>query len=731
MSLTETSFKTPRASQQPRLGSVIEGDEEPEAQSTRSLDTILSSHMPRPTTPASAAPIKLAMSEMHPSKFHQTMAPPSSGLKFGFVDIHPDDKSRDHPSGINQTTPSKTRAPSGNFTFRVASPVGDEMNLGPEARQMMERLREDAARHRAIIAADREKERLEEQEQLLEERKIAKAKGKIGRFSDVHMKEFKKMDSIAARSTTTTAKAPSFTPLKSGMKRSQSKADLGEPESSSGEAAASNLLPELPEKRREQPVSPSKRLRQGVEDDTSSVRPLSRDISQIPRPKSSGNDAIRGGLPRCQTSASLLTPTKASAAKASNLTKTPTIILVKSSSKPGLGSAVKSPSRFGLGNLTRSPTRPDLPTFVKSPQKPSVDGSLKKSVTMGTLVPPRSGPSHVQTPGRFDRVKSILKRQFSASKPKSHLPQAAGAAPKTPSRMEKEPPSLPMTTPGQRFGRHVEFTPDTKQAALSQNSPSPTKSSIPRSKTLQKLPHPQFRSLGAVMSAKKDKAEVAYPDLSAYGDNAQDGAHDGSEENAGGDTDMSTGTKESSILPDGVPGTFTFRSDHTIRFDSVSPTGFGAAAGQSSLRQVRASIAPAARMPGAFPIAADLSSRNKENKDPVMDGIPHGMANKKRHRAVWDDEEIKSGISHGISNKKRHRASSDDEAESNEGVQRGAKKLRKTPAPAEGQALLAPKLAMTPSPMKKRVAAPHTSSPAKKGISLSRLNMLARPKNRK
>ncbi|KAK6075778.1 hypothetical protein SCUP234_07579 [Seiridium cupressi] len=717
--------QTPKASTHSRLGSVIEGDEEPSQQSTRSLDAIMSSPMPapKPSTPASAAPVKLAMSEMHPSKVHQTMAPPSSGLKFGFVDINADGKSRDRPSGINQTTPSKTRVPSSSFTFRVASPMGGEMNLGPEARQMMEDLREEAAKHKAQILADREKQRSEEDHEVQDDRRIAKAKGKMGRFSDIHMKEFKKMDSIAARPTGTPAKAPNFTPLKSGVKRSQSKANLDEHGSSVGKTRLAKPLPKVPEKEHEQPEPTNKRARQRIEDDTSTVRPVSRDGSQLPRPKSSGNDSTRSGIPRSQTLTNLSTPTKASVARA-NLTKTPTITLVKSPSKPDLATSIKSAGRAGLGGLVKSPTRSDISSLLKSPSKSGLGGSLKKSATtFGNLGASRDIPSLVQTPGRFDRVKSILKRQFSASKPKSHLPQIAGAVPKTPSRTEKAISIIPMTTPGQKFAaKHVEFTPDTKQAALSQNSPSPTKSSIPRSKTLPKLPMPNFRPLDAALSANKDQTEVSYPDLSSYG-------ADGEE-----DTQISGETKESSVLPEGVPGTFSFRSDHTIRFDSTSPNGFGGSAGQISLRHVRPSVGPAARMPGAFPTGNEPSSPNKENNDPAfMTGIAHGMSNKKRHRAVWDDEEIKSGISHGISNKKRHRADSvDDDVDQDEGAQRGAKKLRQTPAPAEGQALLAPRLIATPSPLKKKQAGnSRTPSPQKKGISLSRLNMLARPKNRK
>jgi hypothetical protein len=102
------------------------------------------------------------------------------------------------------------------------------------------------------------------------------------------------------------------------------------------------------------------------------------------------------------------------------------------------------------------------------------------------------------------------------------------------------------------------------------------------------------------------------------------------------------------------------------------------------------------------------NSLDKENKDPI-EGIPHGMANKKRHRAAADEED-------------------DDE-----GSKRGMKKLRKDPPVAEGYAVVAPRLASQKSPKKLVVPASQTPSPQKKKttLSLSRLNMLARPKVRK
>jgi hypothetical protein len=95
-------------------------------------------------------------------------------------------------------------------------------------------------------------------------------------------------------------------------------------------------------------------------------------------------------------------------------------------------------------------------------------------------------------------------------------------------------------------------------------------------------------------------------------------------------------------------------------------------------------------MPGSFP------SSNKENNGPFP-SVPHGMSKKKRRRIDSDDE-------------------TEDELDH-------SPKKRKAEA-TEDPMLVAPRLHATP---KSRL-----NSPAKGGVlSMSRLNMLARPKNRK
>lgn len=644
----------------------MERDEDfstPPEYATRSIDTIASSPMPPPATPALATPVKLPMSEMHPSKVHPTTAAPSSGLKLGFVDI---DYTK-NPSGPAQNTPSKTPLPSTEFTFRYTKlGRGGDEGLSPAAKQLMKDIRGNVVPGiKADLIAKREQEKLEEAASN-DPRKIRQAKGKAGRFSAAHMAEFKKMDSIENHPSAFRATSGRSTPVKGGIKRTQSKANLDESDSVQSKKASTRVAPSYPEKQQEQPESPVKRVKQQIGDDVSTLRPVSRDGSFIPRPKSSGSDSVQSGIPRSQTLAHLMTPTKSSLARTSGI-KAPTVSLVKSSSKPDLAGLARTSSKKGFGGL--------------------------KSMTMGNLHAGQA-PTHVQTPGRFDRVKSILKRQISGSKSKSSIPKLTASPSKVSFResIDEEFPQAPLTTPARKHERRVDFTPLAKRATMLLDSPSPVKSSIPRSKAMPRL---QFTgSVNKPTSGKTSDDEVAYPDLSAYCRDVDEDAEKSGKDQA----------------PASVPGTFTFRSDHTIRFDSTSPKGFGGAAGQASIRHIRNSVLPTSQMPGSFPRPSDVSP-NKENKDPAIGpSIPHGMSNKKRHRATWDEE--------------------DDEAS-----KRAAKKLRKDPPVPEGHALVAPRLVGQESPAKKTGEFPHTPSPQKKkkkaGISLSRLNMLSRPKVRK
>ncbi|KAI3336364.1 hypothetical protein HD806DRAFT_473443 [Xylariaceae sp. AK1471] len=625
-------------------------------------DTMMPTPTAKPKTPSTVTPIELPIAEMHPSWAHKTTAPPSTGLRHGFIDI---DYTTTPAQSLIRNTPSKSAVPSSEFTFRLAR-FGADHKLGADAQRMMDELSEEAARIKAEMAAKRERK------ESSDRRKIATAKGKSSRFSAAHRAEFEKMDSIEGHASSFRAAPGRFTPVKAttpvkaGIKRTQSKANLNEASNDySARALAIPKAPLFPE---------SKRIRQRIEDDVSTFRPVSRDGTSIPRPKSSGNDSLRAGIPRSQTHGSLMTPTKSSLAR-TNSVKAPTV------------------SKLDLQRVSSFSAK--VERTLRYPSKNGF-GGFKSFGTTNNLSSASDVPTNVQKPGRFDRMKSILKGHPSGTKLKSAIPQLSASPTKTlnqPAAAEKMLPPVLLTTPGRKQDRRVAFSPDTKRAAVGQESPSPIKSGIPRSATLSKLFPPKFTAGGTGASKKVSheltKGEVTYPDLSAYEDDED----------------------KPQPPPESLPGTFTFRSDHTICFENSPSKGFGPAAGQASLRQVRQSgTASPIRMPGSFPPTSELSP-NKENNDPIgVSGIAHGMPNKKRHRAGADDEE-------------------DDE-----GTRRGMKKLRKDPPPTEGHALVAPRLTSQASPTKKLVRpASQTPSPQKKktgGLSLSRLNMLARPKVR-
>ncbi|KAM0562080.1 hypothetical protein ACHAPJ_002524 [Fusarium lateritium] len=700
------------------LTSVTEDFESPERlpQLKNKSNAAPSSPAAAPSTPASSA-MKPPHDEMHPSKAHHTMGEPSSAMRLGFADI----KDTNRP-GAQPDTPSKIGVPASDFTFRFTRDTTDT-HLSGDAQRLMEELREQAAKIKADMVAQREAEGSDVD---ANGRKIAKPKGKSNRYSAAHMAEFKKMDSIENHASAwraqngrfqpvvqslkrTPSKAnldttPTSSPDKSGLKRSPSKADLDVPtpstprvtQSLKRKSSRANLdeyqqspspkkstyppsaLPmALPTSSKKiqlfpnvQQRVPSKRLKQRMEDDATTNRPVSRDDSSIPRPKSSGNDSVK--LPASNSRlARLMSPTKASLAH----TGKPTISLIKSPSKSDLKSGLpKSTSTPGL----LSPTKPSTPR------------------------------ARVISPGRFDKVKSILRGNRTPSgNAQTAIPQPMISQTPAPPKADtdKALPPLPLTTPRRKVTKHVAFTPEVTRISVEQNSPSPQKSSF-KAQVTRSLADEQFQGIDGAL-AKAGSGDVVYPDLSGFRPLPE------------------PPTKEKEVLPApaSVPGKFTFRSDHTIEFGDPPVLGFGASPGQSSVRQVRQSLKPDEKMPGSFPgPTSPTAGPNKENKEPgtgkILFGAPHGMSNKKRHRTSWDEEEAEQKES-----------------------ERAAKKRKNEHVP-EGEALLAPRLVGgTPSAKKAKAGSatprtpartPASATPSKKRsvLSLSRLNMLARPKNR-
>ncbi|EGY14969.1 uncharacterized protein VDAG_06459 [Verticillium dahliae VdLs.17] len=416
-------------------------------------------------------------------------------------------------------------------------------------------------------------------------------------------------------------------------------------------------------------------------------------------------------------------------------------------SQPAL---IKSPSKASLSGLTQSTSKTDLGELTKSPSKPALGGTAKPAAThdLATLSRTVELKRRIVSPGRFERVKSILRGGKSPAQPaKSAIPQPFTGVSQTPGPriLDKPLPAVPFTTPRRKLFKRVDFTPDSK------DTPS------------------------------KSRGEVNYPNLDAILSRMNEPESHGAPREIKSPLPASPNKREEKApeVPT-VPGAFTFRSDRTARFGTGSPAGFGSSPGQLSVRQVRASITPVEDMPGSFPETADLPRAthtsktpvksmtagikhgltnekrartntepfvlNKEGSTPaklVFEGVPHGLPNEKRARTHVEPShpnkenkspvKILTGVAHGLANKKRARATEDDEPDvDQEGADRGGKRRKAEPAP-QPRILGTPKLARsTPIPSPQKVSA-GTPSPVKKraGISMSRLHMLSQPKLRR
>ena len=575
------------------------------------------------------------MEEMHPSKVHQsTIKPPASRQGFGNIfsriALSP---SKFTLAAISQQTPSKLKEPMPN---KMTSPTFDfsferpESDLSVEAQKIMDSVREEAAKIKAQMVEERSKQEHKdgEADQLygVGGRKIAKPKGKSGRYSDVHKQEFKKMDSIAGHASIWKNKVEVNT---SSLKRSPSKAGLDEPLGKLPRSKSFKTFTQQVSSDRLENTSPGKRAKQNRYDDTSSARPISRDTGSELQSTETTSATVRpqSGLPSAAT-----TPTKASLARSAS---------------------VKSMKTSMIPSLSRSASTKTL----GSPVAAKTEGSNKYRSSLS----------------RFGSMKSILHRsqpKFSDDPTKvaagTHLPLPQGKM-----DLEKELPSLPGTP---SLGLHrsptmkrVGFAPSTQsQRDISSISPSTSKISTP---------HPHHQSQLSDDTPKFSNP-ISYPDL-------------------GNSPNITTRTK---IPKASTPGDFTFRSEKTIDFSTASPTTITSPG--STIRHVRPSG-----------ISTPLPTFNS------LPPIPHGM-----------------------SNKKRRRAESDTEAEDEENVDPMAVDEHEVDQPKAKKQRMNGSLekpADAPSPSKRHAAGSRipklggAKEKGRMGISLGRLNMLARPKERR
>lgn len=300
-------------------------------------------------TPTGVAGARPPMGEMHPSKVHQsTTKRADSGLILGFNPVKKDANGNVIKDSAIQDTPSKAKASPASqygtpgFEFKFAC---QESELSDEAKKLMESVRGDVAKVKAQMIQEN-KEHPEDTRDG--DRRIAKPKGRAGRFSNAHMAEFKKMDSIAGHASAFRATPGRFQPVNATsktLKRTNSKARLDEPESQNNSPSkAPTVKPSAPV------ATGTKRVKHDKTDDASSRRPSSKDGTT---PEDDGAAPattprrVAQPRPRSNVRSSLMTPIKVSMARNPSASVKP----------PKKLSMIPAPTRSPAGKTSMVPPR--------------------------------------------------------------------------------------------------------------------------------------------------------------------------------------------------------------------------------------------------------------------------------------------------------------------------------------------------------------------------------------
>ncbi|KAL8933375.1 MAG: hypothetical protein Q9216_006396 [Gyalolechia sp. 2 TL-2023] len=433
-----------------KLSSVLEREESPPNR-LNNIDELISSPVAPPNTtvaqsyampgsfdtPPTAQRVYPDLGEMHPSKVHQ-----STVKEAALVEAPLTAPATKLSAKLTDSTPSKTR---GSLPAHMSSPGFDfsftrpESDLSEEAQKIMDSVREEAARIKAQMQAERDKQ-VEKGEEAMDSSALAGrkiAKPRTGRYSEAHKQQFQNMDSIANHVSTWKSKIQSSVTApttSSSLKRSNSKAGLDKSESSLPRSKSFKAFPPSSEV-----AASGKRVKRNSDDDASRTRPVSRDTNN------EKNNTLLATRQVALPSA-ITTPTKTSLARSAS---------------------VKASKTSMIPSLSRSASTKTLGT-------PQTEGSNK----------------YMSKLARFSPVKSILHRsqpKFSEDPVKvaagTHLPP-----PSKPLTLGKDLPSLPNTPSKEPSKKHVSFSSSTKIVADTHHTPS----KIPRSDSMKTLDSPNI-----------------------------------------------------------------------------------------------------------------------------------------------------------------------------------------------------------------------------------------------
>jgi hypothetical protein len=466
-------------------------------------------------TPTNRTPIKPAGDEMHPALHHASTARPldeARWLGFQSLGAHTaPPKAAGHAPG----TPSKTPAPTStsnapvlgsspsSFRFQFKSPFSKATDtskrgdLSPTTRNILKEPVVGATPGRAIFGATEFSSKAD----VTPARPKAEPKGKMARFSDIHMAHFKKMDSVANhpsawRLKKTPSKPDLPKPETNKLKRTQSKMDLTE--SSTKPAAA--LKPTQSKKELAEPSTKAPVV-QRPQPKTSAAESSSR-IPPTPLKRTQSKADLTGSaLPRSQSTVRLVASQEGlndPAPKRVKRTEVDDAATTRPASRDSNKEASSSKLPVPPRKITSQTALPRLAARLMTPTKSSMARAQSQTVkaTKTTSMIPQSpsaknlfSPTHIsrslrdgarqsmqQAKRNLQQVRSILRtpsRKFSDDPAKI----AAGThmSPPPESAWEKVPSAIPATAP---VKKQVNFSNSTLARAAPLDitkSPSPMK----------------------------------------------------------------------------------------------------------------------------------------------------------------------------------------------------------------------------------------------------------------
>jgi hypothetical protein len=466
-------------------------------------------------TPTNRTPVKPAGNEMHPALHHASTAKPldeARWLGFQSLGAHTaPPKAAGHAPG----TPSKTPAPAStsnapvlgsspsSFRFHFKSPFSKVSetpkrgDLSPTTRNILKEPVVGATPGRAIFGATEFSSKAD----VTPARPKAEPRGKMARFSDIHMAQFKKMDSVANhpsawRLKKTPSKPDLPKPEANKLKRTQSKMDLAE--SSTKPAAAlkrTQSKMELTEPSTKAPAVQRPALKTSAAEPSTKIppTPLKRTQSKV--------DLAGSSLPRSQSTVRLVASQEGSnvpAPKRVKRTEVDDAATTRPASRDSNTEASSSKLSVPPRKITSQTALPRLAARLMTPTKSSTARAQSQTVkaTKTVSMIPQSpsarnlfSPAHIsrslrdgaresmqQAKRNLQQVRSILRtpsRKFSDDPAKI----AAGThmSPPPESAWEKAPSAIPATAP---VKKQVNFSNSTLTRAVPEDvtkSPSPMK----------------------------------------------------------------------------------------------------------------------------------------------------------------------------------------------------------------------------------------------------------------